>query len=296
VDDLVALVSREPGLMLRYSPSPDSFGTTSTGDVVPALDLPLSLPTPWEGPLERWITHQLASVRAAAADAHGASIPPGECHAWVVRGAGPTLEVLAVVDDAVLDVAQRMAAASSGAGRLGSGSRRAMATIRSGVERLEQGPLADPVVKLLAAPAAKAGAGTWGEVLKGSWLGHPLHPAATDLPIGCWISAAILDVLGGRLARPAAQRLVALGILSVPVTVASGLADWSTLREQERRRVGAIHAFGNVLVTVLYVRSWSARRAGRHRRGVGWGFAGGILATSTAYLGGHVAFARPPTA
>jgi hypothetical protein len=35
-------------------------------------------------------------------------------------------------------------------------------------------------------------------VVGGSWLGHPLHPVLTDLPIGFWTSALALDVFAGR--------------------------------------------------------------------------------------------------
>src|SRR5215470_9994244 len=28
----------------------------------------------------------------------------------------------------------------------------------------------------------------------GRWVGHPLHPALSDLPIGLWMSATLLDV------------------------------------------------------------------------------------------------------
>ncbi|MDP8927642.1 MAG: hypothetical protein M3O70_03450, partial [Actinomycetota bacterium] len=30
-------------------------------------------------------------------------------------------------------------------------------------------------------------------VLRGRWLGHPLHPVLTDVPIGLWTSAVVLD-------------------------------------------------------------------------------------------------------
>ena len=31
--------------------------------------------------------------------------------------------------------------------------------------------------------------------LHGTWLGHPLHPVITDVPIGAWTAAAVLDGL-----------------------------------------------------------------------------------------------------
>ena len=36
------------------------------------------------------------------------------------------------------------------------------------------------------------------DLLSGTWLGHPLHPMLTDLPIGFWTSAWVLDLLGPR--------------------------------------------------------------------------------------------------
>ena len=46
------------------------------------------------------------------------------------------------------------------------------------------------------------------DVLHGTWLGHPLHPLLTDLPIGTWTSALLLDWLGGADARGAADLAV----------------------------------------------------------------------------------------
>ena len=32
-------------------------------------------------------------------------------------------------------------------------------------------------------------------LLHGTWMGHPLHPAITDVPIGAWLLAGLFDVL-----------------------------------------------------------------------------------------------------
>src|SRR5690242_5635635 len=32
-------------------------------------------------------------------------------------------------------------------------------------------------------------------LLNGTWFGHPLHPAITDIPITAWMLAAVFDVL-----------------------------------------------------------------------------------------------------
>src|SRR5690349_9080143 len=87
------------------------------------------------------------------------------------------------------------------------------------------GPLADRVSGLLARTRLK-------DLLSGSWFGHPLHPLLTDLPIGSWTSAFVLDLVGGRKAQPAADLLVAAGIVSAVPTAVTGLSDWSDLGEQ----------------------------------------------------------------
>jgi len=140
--------------------------------------------------------------------------------------------------------------------------------------------------------AARVAQGPRGDVLRGTWLGHALHPLLTDFPLGCWASAGLLDLLGGRSSRRAAQRLVGLGLLFVPATAASGVADWSILEEPPARRVGVLHALGNTAVTLLYLASWRARRHHRQLRGVAFAMAGGLLAWGTGYLGGHLSLAR----
>ena len=79
------------------------------------------------------------------------------------------------------------------------------------------------------------------ELLTGRWIGHAAHPFMTDIPIGSWTSASILDLLGGRDARPGAELLTAIGTISAAPTIATGLAEWSTT-EGAARRVGVVHA------------------------------------------------------
>lgn len=129
------------------------------------------------------------------------------------------------------------------------------------------------------------------DTLSGTWLGHPVHPMLTDLPIGCWTNAMALDLLGGKRARPAAQFLVGLGILTAVPTAATGLSDWSDTIGEERR-IGFVHATGNVVALLLYTLSWKARRNGNHWRGVLLGLLGAGAATASAYLGGHLAWRK----
>jgi nitrite reductase/ring-hydroxylating ferredoxin subunit/uncharacterized membrane protein len=132
------------------------------------------------------------------------------------------------------------------------------------------------------------------DTLSGTWLGHALHPFLTDLPIGTWTSAAVLDVVGGRAARPAASRLIATGILAAVPTAASGLNDWAdtTPASEPVRRVGAVHAVANVTALGLYAASLAARSRGRHGRGVALGFAGIGALSVGGHLGGHLSYAQ----
>ena len=128
--------------------------------------------------------------------------------------------------------------------------------------------------------------------LSGAWLGHPLHPALTDLPIGFWTSAWVLDIVGGKGSRDASRLLVGLGVLSAVPTAASGISDWTDLADDGKRRLGVVHASANSLAFVSYVASWTARRRGEHGRGVAWGMAGATFATVAGYLGGRLAYRR----
>ena len=126
-------------------------------------------------------------------------------------------------------------------------------------------------------------------VVGGSWLGHPVHPVLTDLPIGFWTSAFMLDLVGGRSARKAAQSLVGMGVLSAVPTALTGLADWSDTVGRTRR-VGIAHALLNSAGLLSYTMSWHARRRGRHGLGVVLGLAGSAAATMAASLGGHLVY------
>ncbi|MBA3309028.1 MAG: DUF2231 domain-containing protein [Nocardioidaceae bacterium] len=128
-------------------------------------------------------------------------------------------------------------------------------------------------------------------VLHGTWLGHAVHPVLTDLPIGFWTSTNVLDLVGGRQSRPAARRLLALGVLSAVPTVATGVAEWATTGQREKR-VGVVHAAANAVALGLYAASYSARSRDRHAQGVALALAGSATATVGGYLGGHLTAVR----
>ncbi|WP_018548856.1 Rieske 2Fe-2S domain-containing protein [Streptomyces sp. LaPpAH-108] len=152
-------------------------------------------------------------------------------------------------------------------------------------------------MQVLDGPASKA-AGLVGratrdapvkDALSGTWLGHALHPVLTDLPIGAWSMATVLDLTAGKSGTAAAQRLIGFGLLATVPTAATGASDWADTYGPPQR-VGLVHAVGNSAATVVQASSWLVRRAGHHRAGAALSLLGLGIAAGAAYLGGHLSF------
>jgi uncharacterized membrane protein len=125
------------------------------------------------------------------------------------------------------------------------------------------------------------------DLLHGKPLGHAAHPIAVLVPAGAWISASVLDLLPG--SERAAQRLIGVGLLSVPPTAAAGLADWSVLTPAQQR-VGLTHAAANVIASTLYAASWLQRRRGHSTAGKVLAALGLTVLSASGYLGGHLVY------
>jgi nitrite reductase/ring-hydroxylating ferredoxin subunit/uncharacterized membrane protein len=148
----------------------------------------------------------------------------------------------------------------------------------------------------VARPASKAvkrlvRQGRLKDLLSGTWLGHPLHPLLTDIPIGSFTSATVLDLIGGRPARKAADALVGLGLVAAVPTAAAGAADWSDTYGDEQR-TGVVHALSNVVGLGMYALSLRARRRGDRTKGTALGLAGMASMTVGGYLGGYLGYSR----
>ncbi len=129
------------------------------------------------------------------------------------------------------------------------------------------------------------------DALHGTWLGHSLHAALTDLVIGTWTASVLFDTLDALSERQAYSRCadisLALGVVTGLPTVLSGLTDWQYTRG-DSLRIGFVHAATNIgsvlLQTVsLALRGLGARRAARILSGATYG----ALFVS-AYLGGEL--------
>jgi hypothetical protein len=122
-------------------------------------------------------------------------------------------------------------------------------------------------------------------------LGHSLHPSLTDVTAGCWLSASLLDVAGGSGSRRASTLLTGFGLLASLPTALAGAGDWADMSGAERR-IGAVHALGTDVATVLFVGSLVARLRGRHRTGTKLAMAGNVVIAGAGFLGGHLALNR----
>jgi len=132
----------------------------------------------------------------------------------------------------------------------------------------------------LASPAAR-------DALAGRAIGHPLHPILVQLTGGSLMSATALDLIGGSKARPAARRLIGLGLLSAVPSALAGLSDWLDTEGAERR-VGVVHAGTNTVALGAYLVSFASRSRGHRGRPSA---AIGIAALCVGgWLGGHLSF------
>lgn len=167
-----------------------------------------------------------------------------------------------------------------------------MSVLHELAHRIENTERLDRIAKPIAATARRlVRPRAVRNLLSGTNLGHPLHPMLTDLPIGAWSMAALLDTMAGRAAEPAADTLVAAGALAAVPAAASGLNDWSDTLGPENR-VGFVHAAANATTLGLYLASLVARLRGRRGLGKGLGLAGLATLAAGAYLGGHLGYVR----
>jgi nitrite reductase/ring-hydroxylating ferredoxin subunit/uncharacterized membrane protein len=154
-------------------------------------------------------------------------------------------------------------------------------------ERIERAPALDGAVRSLSDGVVRAlPAGPRADALHGVPFGQPAHPALVRLPLGCWTSAALLDLFPGT--ERAARTLIAAGIASSLPATATGLADWSALHRHQQR-VGLVHAASGACAATLFSASLVARVTGFAKAGKLLSAGGLTAATVGGYLGGHLA-------
>ncbi len=126
------------------------------------------------------------------------------------------------------------------------------------------------------------------DLLNGRWLGHPLHAALTDIPIGMLLGVVILDVLG----QPTAADIVLIGTIVVMLLSAlSGLADYSETTGTSLTRA-TLHA-SLMTVSLLIVIVSALMRAGApadRTVPIALSIIAFLLVTAGAFVGGDVVY------
>jgi nitrite reductase/ring-hydroxylating ferredoxin subunit/uncharacterized membrane protein len=169
------------------------------------------------------------------------------------------------------------------------------------LERITDQPALDRIAEPLSRTirAAYEAAGTAGQLAKnaahGVWLGHPLHPVFTDLPLGAWTTGLVLDAVAAanhdRAMERAADVAIAVGLAGAAAAAVTGLTDWSETGGRSRR-TGLVHGLLNIAATTLYATAYMLRKNGSRRTGRSYAVAGYGIALGAAWFGGDLVYGQ----
>ncbi|MGH7903047.1 MAG: Rieske 2Fe-2S domain-containing protein [Candidatus Dormibacteraceae bacterium] len=126
-------------------------------------------------------------------------------------------------------------------------------------------------------------------------LGHPLHPALTDVPLGAWMAGLVLDYVAHfttRIPTGAGDVALAVGVIVALASAATGYTDFHETFGHERR-LALTHGLLMTLVIVIEALSLALRwwaGAGVHPAAVGIATVGLGLAMAGMFVGGHLTF------
>jgi nitrite reductase/ring-hydroxylating ferredoxin subunit/uncharacterized membrane protein len=127
------------------------------------------------------------------------------------------------------------------------------------------------------------------DLLNGRWLGHPLHPAITDVPIGVLGLGVVLDLVGQTDAGTIALGLTILALLGAAL---AGVADYADTDGTARERA-TVHATLNVVATLLVIVAFAIRYTSSTASGVviALEIVALLIIVASAYVGGDVVYA-----
>lgn len=126
------------------------------------------------------------------------------------------------------------------------------------------------------------------DLLQGRWLGHPLHAASTDIPIGMLLGSVVLDIIG----QPAAADVtLVLTILFMVASALSGLADYSETEGAALTRA-TLHATLMTVALLVLIASAFIRSGAPVDRTmpIALSIIGFLIVTAGAFVGGDVAY------
>ena len=126
------------------------------------------------------------------------------------------------------------------------------------------------------------------DFLNGTWLGHPLHAAATDIPIGTLLLTVVLDLLNQPAAADVALVATILFMLAAAVT---GAADYTDTDGTARVRA-TTHSTLMVVALLLLLISLVLRAGAPTDRTIpiALSLIGFLIVTAGAYIGGDVVY------
>src|SRR5438477_11587966 len=140
------------------------------------------------------------------------------------------------------------------------------------------------------------------DLLKGKWLGHPLHPLLVHVPMALWPAALLFDLLsragfGGNAMVRTSFFAIGLGLAVALFALPTGIVDWWGIkREKPAWKIGLWHMLLNAVVLVLFAINFTLRH-GTYRKSeivVGGPLMLSIIGTLvlfvSAYLGGRLVY------
>src|SRR5581483_4863279 len=148
-------------------------------------------------------------------------------------------------------------------------SRRQLTPLEPLVRAIESAEFLDPVAEQVGkAVRGVLSGGPIKDALSGTWLGHAVHPMLTDVVIGSFTAASLLDLLAPGDDGRASERLIALGLAAYLPTAVAGANDWADSESVDDaiRRVGIVHSAGNAIGATLYSVSLRVCRRGARGR------------------------------
>jgi uncharacterized membrane protein len=139
-------------------------------------------------------------------------------------------------------------------------------------------------------------------VLKGTWLGHPLHPILVHIPMAMWPGALIFDLLsqwgiGGNAVVRLSFYAIVFGLIASLLAVPTGVVDWSGVKKEKPAwKIGLYHMILNLLVAAIFAINLGLR-AQTYREATQvagtpllLSIGGTALLVGSAYLGGRMVY------
>ena len=139
-------------------------------------------------------------------------------------------------------------------------------------------------------------------LLKGKWLGHPLHPILAHVPMAMWPAALIFDLLsqwqiGGNAIVRLSFYAILFGLATALLTAPTGLVDWSGIKKEKPAwKFGLYHMALNLFVTLLFAVNlglrWQTFREASEvdRVPLLLSAVGTLILIGSAYLGGRMVY------